>query len=57
MLTNECRECGRNDDQILIHKCPVCHKRVCEEHGHSRSGVWFCTKGCSEYFFFSEPDD
>ena len=57
MLTAECHECARTDDDTLIHKCPVCHKRVCEDHGHNRSGVWFCCKGCSEYFFFADPDD
>ena len=56
-MSESCHECDMGDDVVRLRKCPICHKHFCEEHSHQRSGLWFCSKGCSEYFFFSEPDD
>jgi hypothetical protein len=56
-MTNECHECKKVDDEARLRKCPICFKYFCEEHGHQRSGVSFCSAGCAEYFFFADPDE
>ena len=53
----KCNVCDKSETEITLHKCPICFKRFCEDHGHQMSGRVFCSKGCAEYFFFSEPDD
>ena len=53
----KCHKCEKSDEEIRLHKCPICFKHYCEEHSAHRSGVQFCSKGCGEYFFFAEPDD
>lgn len=53
----ECRECKKTEVDVKLHKCPICFKHFCEEHSHHRSGLWFCSAGCAEYFFFADPDD
>jgi hypothetical protein len=56
-ISQECYECHKSEDETTLQKCPICFKRFCEEHGYHRSGLRFCSSGCAEYFFFSEPDD
>ncbi len=53
----ECHECKKKMTEASLHKCPVCFKYYCDDHGHHRSGVGFCSDGCAEYFFFVDPDD
>ena len=53
----ECNECQKTEAEVKLQKCPICFKYFCDEHAYHRSGLWFCSKGCAEYFFFSEPDD
>lgn len=55
--TTSCFVCNKTDDETRLSKCPICFKYFCEEHACHRSGLRFCSKGCAEYFFFSEPDD
>jgi hypothetical protein len=57
MNTNECRECKRKDTDVRLSKCPICFKYFCEDHAVQRSGLAFCSTGCAEYFFFSDPDE
>ena len=53
----KCHECGKPNEEETLRRCPICFKFFCEDHGHQMSGRSFCTPGCAEYFFFSEPDD
>ena len=57
LADTSCHECGRSGTETRLHKCPICYKEFCEDHARQRSGLWFCCKGCSEYFFYSESDD
>lgn len=57
MDKTQCFECNKSDDEVRLHKCPMCFKYFCEEHGRRMSGVLFCSRGCAEYFFFSEADE
>ena len=52
-----CRTCDRKEDEVRLQKCPVCHERFCDEHAWAVSGRHFCSRGCGEYFFFSDPED
>jgi hypothetical protein len=58
-MSTECYECKKTDDaeDVRLQKCPICHKHFCEDHAYHRSGLRFCSSGCAEYFFFSDPDD
>jgi hypothetical protein len=57
MTNASCHVCTKSEEQAPLRKCPVCFKHYCEDHGHQRSGVGFCSNGCSQYFFFGDPDD
>ena len=57
MTTTECNQCKKTDAEVRLRKCSICFKHYCEDHAYYRSGVSFCSSGCAEYFFFSEPDD
>ena len=52
----ECVKCKVTDDQRSLKKCPICFKYFCEECGVNRSGRWFCSKQCSDFFFFGEDE-
>jgi len=54
---NKCYLCQTSDDRAALTRCSVCHKYFCEEHAYHMSGRAFCSSGCAQYFFFSEPDD
>jgi hypothetical protein len=53
----QCFKCTETDASSELRKCPVCHKIVCEDHAYVMSGRPFCSPGCAQYFFFSDPDD
>ena len=57
MTEARCAKCEDHDEAQLVRKCPVCHKLFCEDHAHHMSGRAFCSKGCAQFFFFTEPDD
>ena len=54
---NACFECDKSIEDTQLEKCSICFKHFCEDHAYSRGGRRFCSEGCSEYFFFTEPDD
>jgi hypothetical protein len=55
----ECAVCGKNDqDQDLdLAKCPICFKRVCQDCANRSFGRLFCSKSCSDQFFFGDDDE
>jgi len=53
----QCRVCKKGEDELRLRKCPICFKHHCEDHSVQRSGVYFCSRECADYFFFAEPDD
>jgi hypothetical protein len=52
-----CRHCGKTDAETRVHKCPMCHKRACDDCGSRRGGKFFCTPGCGVEFFFGDVDE
>jgi hypothetical protein len=52
-----CQVCERDDRELRLVTCPICHARVCLEHSHSLSGKRFCSKACAQLFFFGDTED
>ena len=53
----ECYKCSAQDQEILLLKCPICHKTVCEDCILRRSGSNFCSRSCADFFFFGDDDE
>ena len=56
-MDHKCKECEKAEPQVRLQKCRTCFAHFCEEHAFSRSGISFCSGGCADEFFFSDPDD
>ena len=54
---HQCKECAAGEDDVYLHKCPICHKYICEEHKFTRSGRVFCSQFCAAFFFHEGDDD
>jgi hypothetical protein len=52
-----CSVCEISDDEKSLRKCAICFKYFCEDCGVDRSGRWFCTSSCADYFFYGDEDD
>ncbi len=53
----ECFQCQKNEMEILLHKCPICFKWVCEDCGRHDYGRLFCSRRCADQFFFGDDDE
>ena len=53
----KCKECGIDEDETYLIKCPICHQMVCEEHKSVRSGRAFCSPHCAAGFFHDEDEE
>ena len=57
----ECVTCKVNDDNPdtwqRIAKCPICFLLVCESCAVRAFGRQFCSKRCSDQFFFGDDDE
>jgi hypothetical protein len=56
MIAEKCYECEQTVDKIHLAKCTICFKYYCDEHSFDMNGRTFCSKGCAQYFFFSDDD-
>jgi hypothetical protein len=52
-----CFQCNASDEEKPLRKCPICYRYFCNDCGVNRSGRWFCTGICGDYFFFGEDED
>jgi hypothetical protein len=57
MSKAECCHCQRAEDEVQLRACRICRKYFCDDHAVQRSGVGFCSLGCSVYFFHDNPDE
>jgi hypothetical protein len=55
--TMECVGCQLSDQDDRLNKCPICFKWVCDNCGLRSMGRVFCSKRCSDQFFFGDDDD
>lgn len=55
-MTGTCYQCGITDEEKTIKKCVICFRYYCEECGCDRAGRSFCSRPCSDYFFFGDEE-
>ena len=57
--TMECIGCRANDNDqdVRLNKCPICFKWACDNCAFHSFGRLFCSKKCSEQFFFGDDDE
>jgi hypothetical protein len=53
----QCKTCAVGEDDAYLHKCPICHKMICDDHKYVRSGRVFCSEFCAAYFFHEGDED
>ncbi len=51
-----CCHCKIGEAERELKKCVMCFLRYCVECVYDRNGRPFCSKACSELFFFGEED-
>jgi hypothetical protein len=55
--TMTCLGCQKDDQEVTLHKCPICFKLVCTDCADNSYGRHFCSKRCADQFFFGDDDD
>jgi hypothetical protein len=53
----ECFSCNASELDKHLHKCPICFKWSCENCSTHAFGRHFCSKKCSDEFFYGDDDD
>ena len=52
-----CFQCQKSEQEILLQKCPICFKWVCDDCGRHDYGRLFCSRSCAQQFFFGDDDE
>ena len=53
----ECFACSKSELEERLHKCPICFKWTCEVCSTHAFGRHFCSKKCSDEFFYGDEDE
>jgi hypothetical protein len=53
----ECFSCNANDLDKHLDKCPICFRWACEGCATHAYGRHFCSKKCSDEFFYGDDED
>lgn len=53
----ECIACQVSDQDVRLHKCPICFKWVCDNCAVRSYGRAFCQRKCADQFFWGDEDD
>jgi hypothetical protein len=56
----ECITCRKDEaveETLRLNKCPICFKQVCDDCAVRNFGRLFCSKLCSNQFFFGDDED
>ena len=53
----ECFVCNASELDKLLQKCPICFRWACENCSTHAFGRHFCSKKCSDEFFYGDDDD
>ena len=53
----ECLACQKSDQEFRLNKCPICFKWVCDDCAIRSYGRAFCSRRCSDQFFFGDDDE
>ncbi len=57
MTAQTCFACSASELDKLLQKCPICFKWTCENCSTHAFGRHFCSKKCSDNFFFGDDED
>ena len=52
----QCFQCKISEEERELFKCVMCFRRYCGECAYDRNGRPFCSKQCSELFFFGDEE-
>jgi endogenous inhibitor of DNA gyrase (YacG/DUF329 family) len=52
-----CATCQKDEREVLLAKCPICFKSVCQDCGHREYGRVFCSRRCAYLFFFGDDEE
>ncbi len=53
----ECVICQISDQETRLNKCPICFRWACDNCGVKAFGRTFCSKSCSDQFFFGDDEE
>lgn len=56
----ECIICHKDEqveEFLRLNKCPICFKLTCDDCAVRNFGRLFCSKKCSDQFFFGDDED
>jgi len=53
----ECVVCHTSDQDSRLNKCPICFQLACDNCGFKAFGRVFCSRRCSDQFFFGDDED
>jgi hypothetical protein len=56
-LATICVTCQKSEEEVTLHKCPICFKLVCNDCAKREYGRVFCSKRCADQFFFGDDDE
>jgi len=52
-----CVHCGASEAEATLQKCPICFRLVCVACAYRAMGRYFCSRSCSDIFFFGDEDE
>jgi|FaiFalFF_MnMetaG_3_1042247.scaffolds.fasta_scaffold08310_1 hypothetical protein len=52
-----CTQCGASEVETTLRKCPICFRLVCVACAYRAMGRYFCSRSCSDIFFFGDEDE
>ena len=55
-MEEKCHHCGATEEEKTIKKCVMCFRMYCTDCEVDRGGRKFCSKHCSDFFFFGDED-
>ena len=55
-MEQTCASCGVTDEERDVKKCVICFRYYCQDCEYDRAGRSFCSKQCSDFFFFGDEE-
>ncbi len=52
-----CITCQADEQDVRLAKCPICFKWVCDRCAVRSYGREFCSRRCSDQFFFGDDEE
>jgi hypothetical protein len=55
-METTCWRCGVSEEERPLKKCVICFRYYCPDCAADRGGRTFCSKQCSDFFFFGDEE-